>query len=157
MNRPRSFARIARSLALASLATIAAGCNSYVLKGKVIHGEISIVAVVPDTDPRLQGEGLANAQIRLENDPEKLRREIVGEAVSGANGDFSIPFKKVAGNLLMYDVGLTGRKQGYRPATLNFRLPPAGRRILIILTPGPDTYQDPYADSLDNQVKRFDR
>jgi hypothetical protein len=159
MTRPASRFRALRSAFILSVLACLSGCNAYVLKGRVIQGDISIVAVVPADDPRVMGDddsaGVANAAIRLETDPARINREIVGETVANADGYFEIPFRKMGGSIMMYDVGITGRGKGFTPATLAFKLPPSNKRVLIILKPGADAYNDPYEDSLDNQVKKF--
>ena len=78
-----------------------------------------------------------------------------GETVSGADGSFTIPFRKVGGGVLMYDVGITVRRNGYQPATLQFKLPPGARRLLVIMTPGPDRMGDPDADDPLKQYERY--
>lgn len=159
MTRPANRTRALRSALTLTLLAVLAGCNAYTLKGRVIEGDISIVAVVPADDPRVMDDsdapGVANAAIRLETDPARINREIVGETVSDPDGYFEIPFKKMGGYIMMYDVGITGRSKGHTPATFAFKLPPSNKRVLIILKPGNDAYTDPYENSLDNQVKKF--
>ncbi|MFG0275600.1 MAG: carboxypeptidase-like regulatory domain-containing protein [Phycisphaerales bacterium] len=143
------------ALALVLVAFTLTGCNSYVLQGRVIAGDISYVAVVDGDDPRLDAPGIPGASLRLETDPSRISREVVGETTSGADGTFRIPFKKVGGGVLMYDVGVTVRRDGYQPATLQFRLPPGAKRLLVMMSPGPDRMGDPDADDPLKQYERY--
>lgn len=146
---------LAATVALLVAALALTGCNSYTLQGRVVAGDISYAAVVDADDPRLAEPGISGASIRLETDPSRISREVVGETVSGADGSFSIPFRKVGGGVLMYDVGITVRRNGYQPATLQFKLPPGARRLLVIMTPGPDRMGDPDADDPMKQYERY--
>jgi hypothetical protein len=149
----RRLAPLGRILLLLSIAIPAAGCKSYKLQGKVIAGDISYVAVVDADDPRLQEVGIAGAELRLETDPSRLSRDVVGETVSGPDGAFTMPFNKVGGGVLMYDVGLTARRPGYSPAVHQFKLPPPSRRLLIMLAPGPDRL----GESDDDLMQQYER
>lgn len=130
------------------------GCTVYSLQGKVIEGDISYIAVVDASDERLDGPGLAGAAISLETDPGKLRREHVGDAVSGAGGAFSIRVNRTGAGVLIYDVGIKAQRPGYEGVRQIFRLPPSGKRLLIFLHPGVDQLTDD-EESLMEQYKRF--
>lgn len=146
--------RVACAGLLALVAVALSGCSPYSLKGKVIAGDISYIAIVEADDPRLADPGLAGARLRLETDPGRISRDVVGEAVSGAGGAFTMPFSKAGARVLMYDVGMTVRREGYSPATIQFKLPPSNKRMLVILTPGPDRMGDPDAD---DPLRQFER
>lgn len=145
------------SLLLLLALSAAAGCQSYTVRGRVIEGEISYVSIVSADEARLgeQGVGVPNVRVRLETDPERLRREIVGETVTDEEGYFSIPFARPGAGVLMYDIGVTAWKDGFTPATLTTRLPPSDRRMLIMLTPGPDDFRDPYKEDPMRQLDRM--
>jgi hypothetical protein len=123
--------------ALLLLAALA-GCAPYTLQGKVIEGDITFIAIVDADDPRLEGPGLANAEVRLQTDPQRINREVVGTTISSGDGTFSIPFSEIGAGVLLYDVGLQVRRGGYQRAEQMFRLPPSDRRVLVILCPGAD-------------------
>jgi hypothetical protein len=146
---------LAATIALFVVALALPGCNSYTLEGRVVAGDISYAAVVDGDDPRLADQGISGASIRLETDPNRLSREVVGETVTSSDGSFRIPFKKVGGGVLMYDVGITVRRDGYQPATLQFRLPPGAKRLLVMMAPGPDRMGDPDADDPMKQYERY--
>jgi len=113
------------------------GCGSgYQLRGKVIEGDISFIAVVSPDDPRLDGPGVAGVSISLLSDPNKLNKETLGETISTGDGSFSIGVDRVGAGFFMYDVGLSADRTGFEHATSQFRLPPGDRRVLIMLRPG---------------------
>ncbi|MEC9372847.1 MAG: hypothetical protein VYC34_03350 [Planctomycetota bacterium] len=119
----------------------ATGCGGYQLKGKVIEGDVSYIAIVPASDPRFDGPGIGSAELRLENNPDKLNRETIGSAVSLPDGSFSVPVDAPGAGVLLYDVGLFVRCGGYIGAEQFFRLPPSDKRLLVILQRGVDRRQ----------------
>ncbi|MHC4430069.1 MAG: hypothetical protein ACYS0D_15930, partial [Planctomycetota bacterium] len=48
---------------VASAALLLAGCSSYVLQGRVVHGDVSDMAFVHADDPRLAQSGLSSVRI----------------------------------------------------------------------------------------------
>ena len=126
------------------------GVSGYQLKGKVIKGDISFIAIVADDDPRLTDPGIPGVRIALQSDPDKLNKETLGEAVSSGDGSFSIRVDRVGAGFFMYDVGLSADRRGFERTTSQFKLPPGDRRVLIMLRPGvnssgaPD--DDPWSD-----------
>lgn len=153
MMRCDAFIRLSFALALLA-ASAMGGCAGYTLKGKVIRGDISYIAVVDANDPRLEGPGLSGATLSLETDPDKLRREFVGDAVSDGAGNFSISVQRPGAGILIYDVGLEVRRKGYEGVRQMFRLPPKGKRMLITLRAGPDTLEE-REESPYEQYERF--
>jgi len=108
------------SMLLLIVLSAAAGCQSYTVQGRVIEGEISYVSIVSADEARLgeQGVGVPNVRVRLETDPERLRREIVGETVTDEEGYFSIPFARPGAGVLMYDIGVTAGDAHHAPAAV---------------------------------------
>lgn len=138
-----------RCALLALLALTLGGCGSYSLKGRVIAGDVSYIAVVDADDPAMESAGgVAGAMVTLSNDPDRLSREVVGTGVSGQDGEFSVPFDKIGGGFLEYDVGVRVRRPGYRDAEHYFLLPGSGKRLLVVLAPGrgagSEVAEDPY-------------
>jgi len=145
MNRPRTNARrrgprrsrIALALVLGAVTTLCAACGSgYQLRGKVIEGDISFIAVVSKDDPRLDGPGIPGVTVVLVNDPNKLSKETLGTGISDGQGDFSIGAGLVGAGFFRYDAGVTAERRGYEYATSQFNLPASDRRVLIMLRPG---------------------
>jgi hypothetical protein len=122
-----------------------AGCTpAYTLRGRVVQGDVSYSLVVGDADPRLNQQGIGGVEVRLISDPDKLRREILGTAITNTDGSFEIPFQKIGTGFMLYGVGVTARADGYAPTISGkFNLPPERRRLLILMVPGVDSYQDP--------------
>ncbi|MCB9846776.1 MAG: hypothetical protein H6814_00025 [Phycisphaeraceae bacterium] len=128
---------VARALLLLTLGAVLTGCGAgYQLRGKVIEGEISFIAVVSSDDPRLDGPGIPGVSIRLVSDPNKLNKEMLGEAVSGGDGSFSIGVDRVGAGFFNYDAGVSADRKGFEHAESQFNLPPSDRRVLVILRPG---------------------
>ena len=152
-----SRARRWTALAAALLASALAGCSPYTLRGRVITGEASYIAVVSASDPALRGgEGLGGAQVTLSTDPDRINRKEVGSAVSGPDGAFEAPFSEVGGGFLEYDAGVRVSRAGFESAEAFFPLPGRGKRLLVVLAPGRDgpstDREDPY-----EIYKRFQR
>lgn len=125
---------IARA-ALIALCVAPAACSTFQLRGKVVEGEISYIAVVEEDDPRLAEPGIHAASVELWNDPTRLNRELIGQVMSDQTGAFSIPVEEVGAGFLIYDVGVKASRPEFVPTELNFRLPPQDKRILIMLQP----------------------
>ena len=132
-----------RHLRLALLVAIGAalvGCGSaYQLRGKVIEGDISFIAVVSSDDPRLDGPGVPGVSIMLVSDPNKLNKETLGEVVSSGDGSFTIGVDLVGAGFFKYDAGISADRKGFEHAMSQFRLPSSDRRVLIILRQGLNT------------------
>jgi hypothetical protein len=145
------------TLRLLALVVIAAMCGacSYSLKGRVIEGEASYVAVVDETDPRLNDRGLSGVRLHLQMDPGKLSRETLHRDVSSGEGTFELPVDEIGAGFMDYDVGLFARRAGYTPAEGSFRLPPKSKRILIVLARGQDYDQGEAFDNDWHDLERF--
>lgn len=134
----------------------AAGCSPYTVRGKVIQGDVSFVAVVEDSDPRLVGPGLSGASVELWTDPEKLNRKRVAVQTSDSNGDFAMPFSETGAGLLQYDVGVVARRDGYSGAETNIGLPSSSKRLLIMMKPGASRVPKE-TETLLEQYRRYNR
>lgn len=143
-----------RVVVIALVAAALGSCSPYTLRGKVIPGDISYVAMVDREDPRLEESGLEGAQVVLETDPDRLNRETVGEAVTDAEGNFAISVDQVGAGFLLYDMGLRVTRPGYQRATQMFKLPSSEQRALVILKPGQDAGGDRPEDPYE-QYKKF--
>lgn len=153
---PRDHAAIGRiAILLVALLAPLGACAPYKLQGKAIEGDVSFITIVAADDPRLEGPGIPGVQVRLESDPQKLNREVAGDALTDAEGNFSIPFDKVGAGMLLYDVGIQARRKGFSPADSEFSLPPSGKRVLIILEPGVDNANWRSDSELLDQAEKF--
>jgi len=137
--------RDAHAAALLLICALFIGCGpGYELRGKVIRGDISFIALVDSDDPRLGEPGVAGVELRLQSDPNKLSRETLGETISEGDGSFSIGVDRIGAGLFMYDVGLSADRRGFEHATSQFNLPPSGKRVLVILRPGVNVRPEEY-------------
>jgi len=127
--------RAAALLAVACSLLVLTGCG-YTMRGKVVEGEVTYIAIVDANDPRLEGRGVGGVNISLETDPDRLSREQVGRTVSQQDGSFSMDVDAFGAGFLQYDVGITAHRRGFETATNLFRLPSSGKRILIMMAPG---------------------
>lgn len=152
--RRRRFASLALLGCIVFTVFMVNGCSGYVLKGKVIRGDISYIAVVGADDDRLQGPGLAGVSISLESDPGRLNHDDVGESVSGSNGNFEIAVRKLGAGVLIYDINMEARRKGYQGVSQMFRLPRGNKRVLIMLRPGVEVLP-PKEDTLLEQYNKF--
>ena len=136
-------------LTILMLMVLSVGCSApYTLRGKVIPGNISYSLVVGNADERLDDPGIGGVKIRLVSDPDKLKREIMGETITKSDGTFEIPFETVGAGLMLYNVGITARLDGYAPTVSSgFNLPPSARRVLVLMVPGKNNYKDPIENS----------
>jgi len=111
------------------------GCSAtHVIKGKVIQGNLSFVAVVDQGDERLKSAGIADVDISARADVGKVAGYLFAQGETDAKGDFSMKFKDQS--LFLKPVEISASKIGFQPATGSLSLPPGDRRILIILAPG---------------------
>jgi len=126
---------------MASLCLLLTGCGPYVLRGKVVQGSTSNIAIVHHDDIRLAGSGLAGAVIELTLDPRSLGRRVMATREVEPDGTFALPIEQFGAGLLEYEFGLVVRCAGHDSALDIFRLPGRGRRVLVSLARGPDRYR----------------
>ena len=114
------------------------GCGGYAMRGRVVSGDVSYVAVVDPGDPRLDGKGLAGVSLHVQSDPGRLNRKTVGRGVSGADGEINVPIDLIGAGMLEYEAGVFARRKGREPANGFFELPSSKKRILIVMSTGED-------------------
>lgn len=132
------------------------GCEGYALRGRVVAGDVSYVAVVDPDDPRLVGgDGLEGVNLHLQSDPGRLNRRTAGRGVSGAAGAIEVPVDLTGAGLLEYEVGLFARRPGYDPATGFFQLPSSKKRVLIVMAQGRDYEIGEEREDLAGQVEQY--
>lgn len=140
---------------LVLLATGLTGCGGYHLRGKVVEGPVSSVAVVDQHDPRLEGPGLRGASIQAVIDPNDVGRKRLNTQHSGDDGSFAIPVGELGAGFLEYEVQVVGRATGFESAVGTFPLPGGNKRVLITLTPGRDTYKPTGSDAFLDETLRM--
>ena len=129
---------------LAALAAVAsAGCGTYQLRGHVVEGPEPMVLVTRADDPRLEQRGIGGASLELTLSPRSLGRKPLGSTFSGDGGWFAAGIDELGAGLLEYELGVVCRRQGYRTAVGAVRMPGGDQRLLVVLTPGVDDYEEP--------------
>lgn len=118
---------------------VVSGCvQPYSIEGKVVRGDYSAVMVVPSSDPRFNGPGVAGARVHLQENPGRPNRETITQGFSGADGTFELVVDRFGAGWVEMDVGAYVRRDGYAPAFSAFELPRDSYRLLIVLTEGRD-------------------
>jgi hypothetical protein len=115
------------------------GCGAYQMKGKVIRGDESRIAVVSRDDERLKRPGIGGVTLRVTLDPESLNNQQVGSAESDGKGRFAVPVRATGAGFLQHEVRLSAIKDHYATATRIMSLPSSSKRLLIILAEGQST------------------
>lgn len=116
------------------------GCSSYHLAGTVISGSQSTVLVVDKNDSRLQQPGINGASLMFTIDPDSLNASSLPVDITDGNGSFSVPVSQTGAGFLEYDLLALCRAPGYVSASRKMPLPSGSKRLLIVLSPGKDTY-----------------
>ena len=137
--------------AAAMVLAVSGGCG-YRLSGTVIEGPTPGLLVVNDDDPRLDEPGMGGAIITLTLDPQRLDARHLGSFVTDRYGRFDVPINETGAGFLEYDLDVLCRLAGYQAVQQRVRLPGSGKRLLIIMAPGRDTFRtDP--DILDQTLR----
>ena len=112
------------------------GCGAYMLEGRAVEGPVSQMTFVDADDDRLEGHGVSNVRITVERDAGRLSAQRVASGVSDSSGRFSIPLDVFGAGWMEEQWGIQATLPGFEAATTVQRLPPKGRRLLILLAPG---------------------
>ena len=133
-----------------------AGCQSYVLKGKVTRGSLSTMSLVEPDDPRLAEPGVQNVQIAVHRDPGRLAIRLAGRSLSNARGAFAVELDEFGAGWMDEEWLVIATRRGFETAQLQLRIPSRKdpRRLLIILAPGISEVPD-LRDDLIEQYERF--
>lgn len=127
------------ALLLLATVPIIGGCSSYTLRGRVVEGEVAAVVVVNANDPRLKQPGLAHVRIDAVLDPRSLERQDLGAGLTQDDGTFSMPVNATGAGFLEYDLFIEFHRRGFAPTVEpQMPLPPAGKRLLVVMAPGHD-------------------
>lgn len=145
------------SLVLAGLCLTLGACQPYTLRGRVVQGDISYITIVARDDPRLSSAGISGVQLNVVIDPGRLDRTRIQGTISGADGEVSIPIKKYGAGLLKYEASLVARRQGFHTAESIFDLPKKNRRVLVVLSPGTDSFDANPGRTVEDDLKQFGR
>lgn len=143
-----------RLLAVIGVMFIAAGCESYTLRGRVVEGDASRATVMEASDPRLEGRPVRGARVLAVLDPENLGRERLPAATSDESGRFAIRVDAVGAGVLTYRVGVSVRMSGRTPAEAVFPLPGRGERVLVEIASGSDRPTELEEDVVEESLRR---
>lgn len=122
------------TVAAAAMVAGGGGCQqTHTVKGKVIEGNLSFVAVVDQGDERLKGGGMAEADVAARADVGSVGGYVFAQTKSDDKGNFTLKFKEQ--NVFLKPVEFSATKEGFQPARGQMNLPPAQHRLLIIVTP----------------------
>lgn len=141
------------------LSAMLPSCGPYTIRGRVIEGDASYVAVVDKDDHRLdvpRESGVAGALLRLQLDPGRINRRKIAEETSGQDGAFSLPIDEFGAGVLQLEGGLLVRRTGFKAAEGVFTIPDDKKRILVILAPGrdaPGAFED--EPTVEEQMEQF--
>jgi len=112
--------------------------------------------LVDHDDPRLNELGLEGAVIELTLDPASLRPRPLGAGQTDDMGRFDIPIDQAGVGVLDYQLGILCRLDGHRPVWQVVPIPPAKRRLLIMMVRGPDR-RSRTGDGLNEMLKMQQR
>ncbi len=120
-------------LALAALT----GCG-YQLQGRVVQGGFGTISLVDPTDQRLQVQGVPGVRVQLVRDPNRMRREVIAEASTDADGVFTLETRSFGAGLLDERFEMVATRPGFGTAQSAMELPmdPSKRRVLVEIQRG---------------------
>ena len=113
-------------------------CAAYEMEGRVVEGNLPQAVNVGKSDPRLALDPLPGTTIQLVIDPDGMDPKLIGPALSGDDGRFVIPIDETGAGFLNYDLRVIARRTGHAPVDAQLRMPRKGKRLLIVMPPGPD-------------------
>ena len=119
----------------------AGGCSPYQIEGLVVPGRMSEVLVLDADDQRLDGQGLEGVSVELTLEPKSMSPKPLKTVVTDGEGRFVVPVDKLGGGVLEYEVAVHCSIEGFQTAYQTLQLPWRGKRLLITMAVGRDTFQ----------------
>ncbi|MEM9167841.1 MAG: hypothetical protein AAGB48_12560 [Planctomycetota bacterium] len=130
----RSLARTTTLLLTMSVCLLSA-CSPIVIRGTVVPGEISVIAVVDADDPRLKQSGITDAKVTIR---QTGRSGAVRQDTTGEFGRFAVPLDGTGA--LSRPMMVEAEANGYLGAVeASMPTPAPGQELLILLQPLRDT------------------
>lgn len=115
-------------------------CSAYQLRGVVVEGKQPGIYIVDNSDPRLNQVGVADANIDVVLDPDKLRSKNYPTVYTDDFGRFALNIDEPGAGVLEYSVSVYCNADGYAGRDLERApLPASGKQILIVLSAGRGT------------------
>ncbi len=136
------------------LMQLAGGCGGYVLQGRVVQADFSMMTFVPATDARLSQPGVPNVQVKLFRDADKPNVRVVATQVSDGAGQLAMPVGEFGAGWLVEQWRIEASRSGYQSADTMTALPAQSKdmRLLIMLAPG---YSPGPGEDVMEQYERF--
>ena len=135
-----------------------AGCSGggYLLRGRVVEGEMGSIGFVPADDPRLAEPGIGGAKIVIHRDGDKPWPQRVAAGSSGPGGEITIQIDEFGAGWMIERWLIEIYKWGYetREAIVDLPGQSDNRRLLITLAPGAASPLRPERGLMD-QYERF--
>ena len=141
---------------LLTLAALA-GCG-YQLQGRVVQGGFGTISLVEPTDQRLQVQGVPGVRVQLVRDPNRMRREVIAEASTDADGVFTLETRSFGAGFLDERFEMVATRPGFGVAQSTMELPmdPSTRRVLVEIQrggSGPNSSAAPGGNLYDEAAK----
>ena len=138
------------------LATLT-GCG-YQLQGRVVQGGFGTISLVEPTDQRLQVQGVPGVRVQLVRDPNRMRREVIAEASTDADGVFTLETRSFGAGFLDERFEMVATRPGFGVAQSTMELPmdPSTRRVLVEIQrggSGPNSSAAPGGNLYDEAAK----
>jgi hypothetical protein len=138
------------------LATLT-GCG-YQLQGRVVQGGFGTISLVEPTDQRLQVQGVPGVRVQLVRDPNRMRREVIAEASTDADGVFTLETRSFGAGFLDERFEMVATRPGFGVAQSTMELPmdPSARRVLVEIQrggSGPNSSAAPGGNLYDEAAK----
>ncbi len=137
--------RVALVALMAIFVGILGGCAGYQMQGTVIEGPISMVQVVSASDVRLKAAGsvipVSDATIEVVVDPSEMKPQRLAPIASDDRGTFALGTDATGAGFLEYEIRVVASKPGFQTAVATLPMPGSGKRLLITLSPGRDSYR----------------
>ncbi len=130
-----------RLLSLAVLLLTLPACSTYKLQGTTIIGNRAGVFIVDADDPRLRGDIVDDSTVEVTIDASSLRPKPLPLTPTDDKGKFELEIDEPGAGVLEYTAGILARAPKFQHVYQEVKLPSAGKRVLIVMTPGRDTYQ----------------
>ena len=134
-----------------------AGCG-YQLQGRVVQGGFGTISLVEPTDQRLQVQGVPGVRVQLVRDPNRMRREVIAEASTDADGVFTLETRSFGAGFLDERFEMVATRPGFGVAQSTMELPmdPSTRRVLVEIQrggSGPNSSAAPGGNLYDEAAK----
>lgn len=119
------------SLSAAALFSLSGCSGPPEVKGRVIPGAIGMALAAEPSDPRLTEDGIANIRVELLNLNQRGVNNKIGDAVTAADGSFSIKIPE--SSMLRRATIVRARGQGWLPASETLPVIDPSRPLLVLM------------------------